>query len=1231
MTHPAPSQQLQIGLDGFGYADLFKPTELARLHAVFGDWLKRQDATLYAAWQQGLTQAHTINDAAYSELALALAPKVGAFIAKLFSIEAQVDAVAQTVRAEEPVFVFKKEFVKKRVFAAKAGEGWPGSVDAAREVSEVAWQVAAEHIEGCADRRADEELYVAQATLWLHDIDETARKAAKAGGASWTSELHARVTHLRQALASAELLGLFGAQAAHDDDDALVAQVCLAIEKTLVERRKDAEDAARGWVSLHQPHKWNFDALVPLRRSADDQAYGAYEGDEHHRRERVEPFALTDARGSARQVAAEVDYCLYCHDREKDSCSKGLKDKQGAIKKNPLGVEVKGCPLHEKISEMHLLRRSGEVIGSLATAMIDNPMVAGTGHRICNDCMKGCVYQTQEPVNIPQVETRLLTDVLELPWGVEVYSLLTRFNPLNLKRPYALPYNGKNVMVVGLGPAGYTLAHYLLGEGFGVLGIDGLKLEPLSARWVGDAEHTPEPVHDVGQLFEPLESRRTLGFGGVSEYGITVRWDKNFLGLIYLNLARRHTFEAIGGVRFGGTLTLDDAFGLGVHHVAIATGAGSPTIINLKNNMMRGIRKASDFLMALQLTGAYKRDTLANLQVRLPAVVIGSGLTAIDTATELLAYYVVEAERAYHQYKVLSVEVGEAALRQRFDDEELGIIDELRAHGAALINERALAAAEQRTPRIQELVQGWGGVSIVYRRRLQESPAYRLNHEEIEKSLEEGVRYHELLAPVQAHADQYGAVEALSFERQAMVDGKLRGTGEMVRMPARSVCIAAGTKPNIMYEKEHPGTFELDERGYFANHRLATQGAKVVGVARTDDKAGFFTSYWKNDHAVSYFGDNHPRYAGSVVKAMASAKDGYTSIVALFQDALGSLKAQDQMVRDDAWQVWRGQMREALSATVHSVQYLAPQIVEIVVKAPMAARKFEPGQFYRLQNLESEARHVDGTPLVMEGLAMTGAWTEPKQGLLSMIALEMGTSSKLCAQLKVGEQVVVMGPTGAPTEIGECKAVLLAGGGLGNAVLFSIARAFKAHGAQVIYFAGYRDSATVFKMDEIEASTDQVVWASDTGADIVPRRAHDRYYRGNIVQAMVAYAKGDLGEVKVKLSDVGRIIAIGSDRMMQAVKDARHGVLAEYLDPKHIAIGSINSPMQCMMKEICAQCLQRHIDPVTGEERLVYSCFNQDQPLDVVDFAHLSARLRQNSAQEKLSDAWLTHLRFSQR
>jgi NAD(P)H-flavin reductase len=225
--------------------------------------------------------------------------------------------------------------------------------------------------------------------------------------------------------------------------------------------------------------------------------------------------------------------------------------------------------------------------------------------------------------------------------------------------------------------------------------------------------------------------------------------------------------------------------------------------------------------------------------------------------------------------------------------------------------------------------------------------------------------------------------------------------------------------------------------------------------------------------------------------------------------------------------------------------------------------------------------------------------------------------------LKEGEEVVVMGPTGTPTEIPEGETVLLAGGGLGNAVLFSIAKALREHHNKVIYFAGYKDGADLFKREDVENATDQVVWATDYGTEITPNRPQDSHFRGNIVQAMIAYAEGNLGSQTVNLKDVNRIIAIGSDRMMNGVKESRYTTLKPYLNENHTAIGSINSPMQCMMKEVCAQCLQRHVNPHTGEESFIFSCFNQDQHLDFVDFKNLNDRLKANSIQEKLSNMWL--------
>ena len=328
---------------------------------------------------------------------------------------------------------------------------------------------------------------------------------------------------------------------------------------------------------------------------------------------RRDGFKLTDPRMSERAVLGEVHYCIYCHDHDGDFCSKGFPEKKGepelGLKVDPLGVTLTGCPLEEKISEMHSLKRDGRTIAALAVAMVDNPMVPATGHRICNDCMKSCIYQKQDPVNIPQIETRVLTDVLDLPWGVEIYDLLTRWNPLRRRQYLPKPYNGRKVLIAGMGPAGFTMAHHLTMEGCSVVGIDGLKIEPLPR------ELTEQPIQWWSDLTEALDERILLGFGGVAEYGITVRWDKNFLKLVYLTLARRPTFQVFGGVRLGGTLTLDDAWCLGFDHVCIATGTGLPRVIHIGGSLARGMRQASDFLMALQLTGAGKDTSLATLQV----------------------------------------------------------------------------------------------------------------------------------------------------------------------------------------------------------------------------------------------------------------------------------------------------------------------------------------------------------------------------------------------------------------------------------------------------------------------------------------------------------------------------------------------------------------------------------------------------------------------------------------
>ncbi len=1137
---------LRFGLE---FKDLYQRAGLARLDAAFLAFVAQSDAPLAKRLAAARAQPDALAPKAESDLLIALAPQLEDFLARLFGIEAEAQALAARHHNFAPLYSVKRLFVQRRALREVKPE----------EAATLDGAAAEKELRALFGGSFTELAFARHVTEWQKD---EAQHAAKL-------ELAAR--YAAWAATSAE------GKAKH-----------------------------RHGVLFKTPRKIDSLRLVPVCTDAS-QGFARHTLDHLRRRE---GFALTDAGADLVGALDEANYCIWCHEQGKDSCSRGLREKAPAgadaapapFRKSPLGTTLAGCPLEEKISEFHLVKTRGEALAALAMIAVDNPMLPATGHRICNDCMKSCIYQKQDPVNIPQSETRTLKDVLGLPWGFEIYSLLTRWNPLNLRRPLPREDSGRKVLVVGLGPAGFTLAHHLLNDGHAVVGIDGLKIEPLPQALTG-----LDPIRDALDLYEPLENRAMAGFGGVAEYGITVRWDKNFLKLIRLLLERREQFAMFGGVRFGGTLTLEDAWAMGFDHVALCVGAGKPTVLDIPNALARGVRAASDFLMALQLTGAAKRDSIANMQLRLPVVVIGGGLTAVDTATESLAYYVVQVEKFLARYETLAREIGEDAIRAGWDDQEREIAEEFLAHARAIRSERREAAREGRAAKIAELLQHWGGVTIAYRRRLADSPSYTLNHEEVEKALEEGIAFAESLTPAYIDTDHYGAVRGVRFRH---------ASGSEPWLAARTVLVAAGTQPNTVLAREDAAHFALDQN-YFAACDEAGQPVKPEYSAAKPGVPQVLLSRQPDGRFVSFFGDVHPSYFGNVVKAMGSAKQGYPVV--------SRVLAQAPPARGLAAAEFFAELADQLLATVHRVARLTPTIVEVVVRAPLAARKFQPGQFYRLQNFEALAPVAAGTRMQMEGLALTGAWVDRERGLVSTIVLEMGGSSDLCAMLQPGEPVVLMGPTGAPTEIRGGETVVLCGGGLGNAVLFSIGQAFRAAGSKVLYFAGYKKVIDRYKIDEIERAADVVVWCCDEEPGFEPRRPQDRSFVGNIVQALDSYAEGRLGAPVIRLEDADRIIAIGSDRMMAAVARARHDVLKAHLKPQHLAIGSINSPMQCMMKEICAQCLQPHRDPVTGETSYVFSCTNQDQPLDWVDFKVLNERLKQNSLAEKLSAQWVRH------
>jgi NADPH-dependent glutamate synthase beta subunit-like oxidoreductase/NAD(P)H-flavin reductase len=1142
---------------GFSFEDLYARDGLVRLDAVFLEHLPPElRARLTAARENPASLAPKQS----SDLIVELAPYLDDFIGELFHITPELRALQARHHELAPLYSVKRRFVQRKALTGQTPE----------KALAIDGPAVAAELEAFLLEPLTERSYAGHVSRWLD------------------------------------------AEAEHAEP--LRAAALYAVWATLTpEGRKKHKSG----VLFKTPHKLDPHHLVPAEVHSNGLVQLRFGEDRWRTRE---GFQLTDPGTDLTGALDQAHYCIKCHNQGKDSCSHGLKEKDGAFKSSVFGVKLAGCPLDEKISEMNLVKENGVPVGALAVVTIDNPMAAGTGHRICNDCMKACIFQKQEPVDIPQIETRTLKDVLELPWGFEIYSLLTRWNPLNFARPVPRPESGRKVLIVGLGPAGFTLAHHLMNDGHAVAAVDGLKIEPLPGDISGVDAHGNRvpfrPIHDVTEIYERLDRRVMAGFGGVAEYGITVRWNKNFLKVIRLLLERRREFRMYGGVRFGGTMTIDSAFEMGFDHIALCAGAGRPTVIPMKNGLVRGVRQASDFLMALQLTGAAKSDSIANLQIRMPIVVIGGGLTAIDTATESLAYYVVQVEKFLNRYEALVDELGAVAVRASWTPDETVTAGEFLVHARAIREERARAAREGRTPRFIDLLNSWGGVTVAYRRRMVDAPSYTLNHEEVAKAFEEGVRFAECLAPEEVEVDAAGSAAALRFQKYRHDDaaGRLVATGESVTLPARTILVAAGTQPNTVLAREDDHNVFLDGRYFQAFDEEGNKVRPERSAKPTTPQV--LMSLRPGGRAISFFGDLHPSFSGNVVKAMASAKQGYPVV--------SRMLARTAAVEPPP-AVLLAQLDDLLRATVHDVIRLTPNIVEVVVRAPIAARAFQPGQFYRLQNYESLAQRADGTVLGMEGLALTGASVDREKGLLSTIVLEMGGSSDLCALLKKGEPVILMGPTGTPSETPSKETVLLVGGGLGNAVLFSIGQKLREEGSRVIYFAGYKKIIDRYKVEEIEKAADLVVWVCDEAPGFTAGRVMDSAFVGNIVEAMVAYGRGDLGDPSIPLRSVDRLIVIGSDGMMKAVQQARHTVLRPYLKPDHQAIGSINSPMQCMMKEICAQCLQVHKNPETGEETVVFSCFNQDQPLDHVDFGSLRTRLSQNGAQEKLTKLWIDH------
>ena len=320
---------------GFDFPALATRDGLVALDRLFLDRLAAQSAL-----QQRLLAARAAPDEldakAEGELVVALGEPLDDFIAELFAIQPQLDAITATTAGLDPVHTCKRLFVQR-----KALKTYPDPAG----------------FDGPA-------LRVALEARMAEPLTEPAFARHVAG---WEA-----------------------------DPDALDEAMRYAAWATLTQAGRAAH---RGGTLFRTPARIDPQNLVPVETIERD-GVTMLRLPEHDWRPR-DGFALTDPGMNTQQALDQANYCIWCHTQGKDSCSKGLRDRKtqsqsgGTFQKSPFGVTLAGCPLDEKISEMHTLRAQGHLLGAFATIAVDNPMMAATGHRICNDCMKACIFKKQ--------------------------------------------------------------------------------------------------------------------------------------------------------------------------------------------------------------------------------------------------------------------------------------------------------------------------------------------------------------------------------------------------------------------------------------------------------------------------------------------------------------------------------------------------------------------------------------------------------------------------------------------------------------------------------------------------------------------------------------------------------------------------------------------------------------------------------------------------------------------
>ena len=184
---------------------------------------------------------------------------------------------------------------------------------------------------------------------------------------------------------------------------------------------------------------------------------------------------------------------------------------------------------------------------------------------------------------------------------------------------------------------------------------------------------------------------------------------------------------------------------------------------------------------------------------------------------------------------------------------------------------------------------------------------------------------------------------------------------------------------------------------------------------------------------------------------------------------------------------------------------LTPVIDCLRVEAPALAKKAKAGQFVIIR--------VDE---VGERIPLTLADWDAKEGTITLVAMEVGTSTRKLGLLKAGDVLTnLVGPLGLPSDIEKFGTVVCVGGGVGIAPIYPIARSLRQAGNKVISIIGARNKDLLFWEDKMKKVSDELIVTTDDGSYAA---------KGVVTEPLKAKLEG---------GKIDRVIAIGPAVMMK--------------------------------------------------------------------------------------------------